>query len=429
MPLRVAFWLIFVTVGCIWMFRRPLVGVCLVLLLFPLNPSYFGLGLETIRFTLIATLCLIAAFITNPPPLVSTSRPVGKLSLWLFALFCIWSLVGTAWAYNRPMAIDMAVVMVKHFIFVCLIARIIVTEDDLKAVMWTLLISFGLKAYFGRWGYKYGVASDLQVGFLGSVLVMLLPSMFFLVVSSKKKWQWGAGILAAPFILDYIVFRSQRSAFMSLVVAGALIILFAPRRLRWRVRILGAAAAVFFVTYLTPPGYWTRMETILDPHSEASAQSRFILNQVSMEIYKLNPLGVGLGNYQYVSGRYTMGAGGLVAHNSLLSILVEAGWPGMALWVMMAALTWVKFFRVARRSPPEALTGRVAKGFCIGMLAVLPAMWTHTEHLADYYYWLVGLAIATDRISLTVPQRQLAAVPERAAPARGARRRSVPATC
>lgn len=61
MSSRFIFWMIVLIVGCLWMLRRPVVGVWLNLAFLPLNPAQFGTGLEGVRFQFIATVCLVVA--------------------------------------------------------------------------------------------------------------------------------------------------------------------------------------------------------------------------------------------------------------------------------------------------------------------------------------------------------------------------------
>ena len=46
MSLRMVLWLAVLVLGGLWMLRRPLVGVCLGVVFFVLNPAQFGTGLD-----------------------------------------------------------------------------------------------------------------------------------------------------------------------------------------------------------------------------------------------------------------------------------------------------------------------------------------------------------------------------------------------
>lgn len=410
MSLRYIFWMLLLLGACMWMFRKPVVGVCFAMLLYVLTPAAWGTGLGDVRFHYITTICLILAYLVKGREL--TKAKGAGAPLLLLSVFVIWSGVICVWAYVPSLAIEMAIVVLKHLVLAYLIAQIVTTEEDLSAVMWTVFIGLSLNAYFGRWGYRHGIDSGVSTGFLGSVIAFFIPCMFFVVVGARKKWQWIAALLGATFLLDYIVFRAQRSAFASLVAGGILIVIFAPKKLRWRTRGAALAAAAAFVLFLTPPDFWESMQAITNPETDESAMSRFMLNRASMAMVKDHPMGVGLGCYQYVSPTYVgdkrgRTGGGTMAHNAYLSILTETGWPGMILWTLTFFFAWVQFIRVARNAPPGSMVGRVAKGLCLGMVAIGPAFFTHSEHLVDYWYWMVGLSVACNRVLANMKAEEL----------------------
>jgi O-antigen ligase len=390
------------------MFWRPIVGVCLVLIFFPLNPWYFGCGLQSIRFVYISTICLILAYLVNMQSLPKPKRAVSALSMWLLAAWILWCALSLAWTVDKQMTWDMVVVMTKQFIFLFLIMRIVTTMAELEAVAWSLFIAWGLKAYFAR-GDLYGVRGDLLVGFVGTALVLFVPAMFYSVVNSKKKWQWIVGVMLAPYILDCIIWRARRSSFASLVVAGGLVLLFTPRQIRWRARLLAIGAVLFFIYVISPPTYWDKMRTILNPRQEASAASRYDLNEISYKIIQEHPLGIGLGCYSRVSPSYGWGGGtgwGYVAHNSILSVWAETGWIGGAIWTAAMFAAWLNFVRVAFKSPRGSKLKVLSTGFAIGMVSIGPSLWTHTEHLADYHYWMIPLSIVALRVLDQVREKQ-----------------------
>lgn len=386
-------------IGCLWTLRRPLVGICLNMIFFPLNPVHFGTGLETIRFQFIATICLGVSYLLHcssfPAPRTNHSRPL--VVLWLY---CGWALVVSTWAqYSGVLSREGILEFAKLLLFVWLFTRIVRSEGDLRAVAWTVFISFGLKAFWDRWGaaWGFGSASGQSVGSLGASLVLWLPSMLYVMASTKRKWELLVGVALLPFMLDFVVLLDQRSSFASLVVAGAIAPVVAPRGMRKKIWIGIGAAALVFVMFLANPQFWERMSTILEPSADASAASRFTLNAASRAMVREFPLGVGWDNYRYVSRRYlgTMAEYrlGTAPHNSFYAVLTENGWPGLVLWALAMGWTWLRLARLSLKLPHGSLGAVLARGLAVGALAIAPSMWTHSENQTDCLYWVVGFGI------------------------------------
>jgi len=385
--------------GCIWMFKRPLVGVCLNMLFFPINPAMWGTGLESIRFQLIASVCLVLAYAVNRRSLFKPNSEDAR-PLLLLILYTLWSVVACIWAVGSVAeAWEVAFMGCKLTLFVWLIPRIVSTEKDLKIVAWAIFGIFALKAILDRWGGGYTPAG-LTTGFVDGWTAMLLVVLVLVITCSRSWWEQVAGALMIPFMLDAIVFLHRRSAFAALVAGGVFLIVGAPARHRWKVISGAAAAAALFVAVLTPPEYWKWTATILKPGEESSAASRFTMNEASWAMSRDYPMGVGPGNYRYMSPQYANFPGhaerelGKTAHNTFLAVLAERGWIGLGLWLSVVVLTWVRLFRIGR-SDPKCSEFRVvlARGLCIGLLGVLPALWTHQDDRADLLFWIVGLSV------------------------------------
>ena len=368
----------------------------------PLNPAMFGTGLESIRFQFIATLCLALSYFLHYSSFEKMKRrdctPLLILVAWL-----IWARIVATWAvHSEAKAIQSCMNLLKILIFVYLLSTIPSNEKDIRIIIWTIFISFGLKAFLD-WRADMGVTQDLTVGSLGCALVLYVPPVFLLVLRSKRWWEWAAALLLAPIVLDYIIVRSQRSAFASLAVAGILTVLMAPKVLRRRSLIMVGLAVCVFVFVLANPAFWDRMGAILDPQSDMSAASRFSINSASWAMAKDHPWGVGFANYNYLSARY-MGRApsvtfGQSPHNTLLSVLTETGWPGLVLWVTAFGIAWVKLLRTFTSTKRLGVNSLAARGLFIGMMAIAPSLWTHSADGADYLLWVVGLQIALHRVA------------------------------
>lgn len=410
MSLRFIFWMLVLIGGCLWMLRRPVVGVWLNLAFVPLNPAQFGTGLEGVRFQFIATACLVVSYLIH-------HRSFGKMGkggsgpLVLIVLWLLWAMIVSTWAvHSQALALEACLQYSKVLLLTFLLSRIIADEKEMRITLWVLFVSFGVKAFLDRWGvaWGYGVREGLSGGSLRSSLALVLPTMAFLVLSSKRWWEWALAVLLTPFILDCFVLKGVRSGFASVAAAGGLSFFFAPKAIRRSARLGIACVALGFVFFLTNPKFWDRMATILDPHSEGSAASRFIINRASWAMVKDYPMGVGLDNYQWVSPRYLekrmLTGGGTIrsAHNTFLNTLAETGWPGFVLWLTAFGWVWFRLLRISRMGPPAGFVSTTARGLSIGGVAIFPALWTHTGGRFDCLYWVIAFSIVLLRLSRQV---------------------------
>jgi len=399
MSFRYIFWVGVLIASCILMFRKPLIGVCANILFSLVNPAAWGLGLEALRFQFVASICLLIAYLLHlgsmAKPLSSDLRPVRIL-----ILFALWTLLTCVWAAgSRSVAFQMGIDCTKCVLFVWLITRIVSTEKDLRTVMWTIFGCLTTNAVLVRWGVGYSTGS-MSAGFTDTWMAFVVIVVGLLVLHTKNWKERIAGAFMILFLLDGIVFMHRRSAFACLALGGLLLPIGAPKGMRLKVMAGLVLGATLFVTVLTPPEYWGWVETIGKPEEEASAAGRFVLNEASWAMSRDYPMGVGIGNYKYVSMPYIKMPGhdqretGKVAHNTFLVILVERGWVGLVLWSSMFLLLWLRLFRISRAGKGKGgFTTVMARGMCIGMLAILPGLYTHQDDHTDLMYWLLGLGV------------------------------------
>jgi hypothetical protein len=404
MALRFVAGLLLLVIGCAWAMKRPVVGVCLAMFLFIMNPFIYGAGLEEVRFQFIATLVLLLSWVIHRRELPISGR--GQLApLWWLSLFVGWNLLASSWAAQSSwLALSKTLDMAKILLFAFIMSSVVVSEGDLKTVVWTLLISLGLKAFDGRWSpLGSSMSASFTVGFAGSALALYFPLLALNVLGHFRWKQWTITAMIAMFMLDFMVFRSQRSAFVGFAVGSGLLPILSPnKRVRGQALIMCAAGLIAFTIFIANEKFWNRMTTISDPESEASAHSRFIMNEVSMRIIADHPWGIGFANFEHVSGPYisaenvngpSVGRQVLSAHNTFLNVLAETGYVGFALWITALVTTGVRLWRISCRHSGQYF-GTVARALFIGLLAIVPAMLTHNEEQSDYLYWVVGLACA-----------------------------------
>jgi O-antigen ligase len=305
---------------------------------------------------------------------------------------------------------DAASEVFKTILFVGLLTLAVRTERQMSFVMTACVLGV-LHAGFlsvlgGRLGYVpnipgrgAAVLPDPQQ----AVMVCFMPLLILIAMMRKGLERWFAWA-ALPFALDSIVGTYERTGFVCLAAQGALLLLFLPRRITWRLSPVLTVAVVLFVFRFTPEDYWSRMATIRTPDEEASAHSRFVVNEASWRILGDYPWGVGYRNYPYVAPRYLppefLSEGLRAAHNSYFSVLDETGIQGFVFWISaFLGAVWL-LRRIRKKADPKALTPTeiYAMGTELGLYGWMVGGLFQGHHEVDPAYWFVGFAVILTRL-------------------------------
>lgn len=117
---------------------------------------------------------------------------------------------------------------------------------------------------------------------------------------------------------------------------------------------------------------------------EQSSVFRKLLWQSSLSLIKESPMGHGLGTFRYHSAKPGLVIQTQLAHQSYLQMGVEAGIPGMLLFVAGLGLCLIEVLRGSRSLPPENGILRA------GILAALVAMGVHSLFDSDFSMFGLG---------------------------------------
>ena len=395
-------------------FLSPFAGIVTCLEAYLLNPTVLTAADGGFRYQLVCTLALILSWLIHRP---GSLDPVGRevwipRFLWTFvavgALSALWAVA------SADVAIDSIYELFKTVLLVGLIIRLIQTERQMSIVVTAMIIGVWHAAFlhvFGvRWGYVYGafgkefgVLSDPQTGVMISFVPLLILSAMF-GTKAQKILSW----CALPFVLDSIIETYERTALVGIAAELALILIYLPRRITLRLIPVLAAAAGLFIFRLTPPDYWTKMSTILTPHEEASAESRFIVGNASWRMFLDYPFGVGYRNYMYVSPRYlpdevltTVDDRRLrSAHNSYAEILCDTGIQGFIPWIASFVSAVFLLRRVRRQPGSEGISAIqvYAMAFEVGLYGWAAGGLTQDYQEVDPAYWFVGFAVVLAKL-------------------------------
>jgi O-antigen ligase len=412
--IKAALYLGLTAVGIVWTFINPFIGVIVCIEAYLMNPTAVSMNDGGFRYQFWTSIAFIISFlIYRPQPLPRAGRENWVLKcLWAYvaigALSALWATV------SSDIALTAIYEVVKTVFILTLFVRVIRNEKQMTMVMIACIVgalhaSF-LHIFGTRWGYvdaalgrEYGVLADSQTG----VLVLFVPLIILLAMFGSRKERilcW----CALPLVLDSIVETYERTGFTALIVEFVLVFLLVPRRQKRQLMPAMVAGLALLLFRFTPDDYWEKMATIMNPHEEASAESRFVINDASRRMFLDHPMGVGYRNYPYASPRYLEGGyltraadGELVrsAHNSYYTVLCETGVIGFALWMAVFAGTIFMLRGIRKRAGPKM--GRLevyAAGLEIGLYGWAIGGWFQSYHEVDPAYWFVGFAVVLLRL-------------------------------
>lgn len=295
-----------------------------------------------------------------------------------------------------------AVIMVASPFMLLLVANLVQTEKQLKAMAW-LMISVGVLGYIGN--YLNGRLPVNTAGLASMWIVGLATSMALFDKTLSRFVRFLLIVLAALWMhWNFVVSLSWVSGWLPCFVAGGVILFFRSKKLL-AVGILLLAIYIFTNTSILEQ--WFGNETV------TSGDTRLLAWQMNWRFTSQHLLfGMGPAGYAvYYMTYYPLDA--MATHNNYIDLISETGVVGSAFYLALFAVLvwrgWVVYQRVkGRRDFLEALaaTGLGGTLGCIVIMAfgdwLLPFAYTQT--IAGYSYtvysWLfMGTILALDLIT------------------------------
>jgi O-antigen ligase len=399
-----------------WVLRRghtlSFVGLFLFTLVLYFRPYELFPALSSLR-TLAFWIAVSTLLIFLPSQLAMegnlTARPreVNLILLLTLAAFLSIPLAidpGEAWGGF----VEFAKVVVMFIVMV----NVMRTERRLRILLF-LALAVGCVVSLGAINdYQLGnftVGGERIAGIIGGMfansndlalhLVMMTPiavALFFSTRNVIKKAFFGAcaGLMVAGNLVTF-----SRGGLLGLL--GALVVLLWKLGRRHRVLVFVVALSLGFSLIIFMPGMMMeRIASIFDPTSEmsgaGSAVSRRALLMRSLLVMARHPvLGVGLGNFHYVSIREQ------VSHNSYTQIGAELGVAAMLIYMMFM---WTAFKRV-RGIERETLADKhptrfyyLAVGLEASIVGYMISSFFGSVAFQHYLYYLIGYSICLHRI-------------------------------
>ena len=335
--------------------RGPIYGLIAYVGVFYLNPPirWWGQGiLADIRWSLLTAAVTVVALLihrTRTPGAPFLRQPV-VIGLCLLLL---WMVVQLPWVLDRDLQLEVIEYYVKFVVAMYLIYSCVDSEGNLRLFLWAHVLGcfyFGWLVYTTYTGGRFddfggaGLKDANEVALTMGTAALAVGSLLL-----TARWPGRlTGVAVAPFIVNGLVATISRSAFLALVVGGAVYNWLTPAR--WRKWVFSLSAlAVVLLLMLTTESYWSRIQTIAMGGQVVegvdTGMDRIAQWQGQLRMFRDHLLGCGhhcttiLSPSYFDSSILDERAGVRSSHNTFLSMLVDHGVPGGLAYA--ALLGWV----------------------------------------------------------------------------------------
>lgn len=410
------------------LFRHPIYGLYTYIAVFYLDAPnrWWGGGLPDLRWSLLAAVVTAIAILRLKPDPARTPWYKTFPAIFLMA-YTIWLWIQSPWAVDPQLHRECAIMFTKFIIVYFMVYRLIdtplLTADFLLAhvlgSMYLGLVALGTDAPGGRLDGVGGAGIDDSntLGMHAATAAVAGAMLIFV----KRDWRRYAALVSVPIILNMVVMTGSRGAFLALFMGGVAIFVLRPKentRLFYSLAFLG----ILGFGAVASEAFWARMQTMeaavnKEETLDNSAEGRIAQVKAGMRMFAAHPLGVGHRGFatlssQYLDASYLDSSGARSSHNTFISTLVEQGFPGAILFLML--WLWVlKSFLIARnwaKTRRPLLDVSVMSAACSGLVVVFIGGQFADFLKAEVMVWLLALVAGLRFIPVSAPSKSMSRV-------------------
>lgn len=249
---------------------------------------------------------------------------------------------------------------------------------------------------------------------LGSIIPFCFP--FFLKGSKIEKIICYTSL---PLIANGLTLTVSRSALLSLSIGILYISFLADKAVRRYILILSILMITVLI-FCSDKEYIDRISTILHINTKSQTQ----LNRLSsgrtdvwrygLKMLKDYPWGTGPGGFREISRFYmppealhfdvSKGYGVRAAHNSYLLVMVELGYPGSVIYLMLCLFALYTILKKLREIKQQRLSstffGLAVISLNASFIVTLVGGFFNSRVYYEFFWWQLGLIIVASAIEL-----------------------------
>lgn len=278
-------------------------------------------------------------------------RIPGVIQL-LLAGFVVWAAVTVRWSIAADLTFERTVTYVQLLTLILLIWEFCSEERHIEGLLAAYVLGtlvpacdtlqrflLGKMTYYNRYATTGFDPNDLAL-----TLALSIPIAYYLSLRSKGlvAWVYRVQILAAA---GTIFLTASRGGTFAMLI-GLSLILWTLHTLPVRNRIgivVAITLAVIGAIAVVPASSWQRLGTAASEVSQGTLNSRTVLWKAGFDAFETMPFGgIGAGAYPEASAKVIGRPWAFVpvAHNSFISVLVETGLIGFAIFAAMLGLLY-----------------------------------------------------------------------------------------
>ena len=386
---------------------HPWIGILVWTWLGFMNPHRLAWGFSvTMPFAMIVAITTLVAIYFSREPKRFSRQP----EIILMLVFLAWMLVTTVMAYYPTLAWEQFDKVWKIFLMIFVATLVINTKERLQALVWVIALSIGF------FGVKGGIFTIMTGGGfqvrgpngtfiagnneIGLALCMTLPLLYHLGQIARRPWLRFA-MLGAVLLTTIAALGTQsRGALLGLGAMAAFLWLKSDNKLQIGLLI---AFAVFVLVPFMPEEWMERMRSIRNFEEDASARGRLNAWGMAFNLASARIFGGGFETFQ--QAQFAQFAPDPAyqadAHSIYFEVLGEHGFPGLALFLLIAGTTWLsasRIIRACKRDPELKWLRDLMAMTQVSMIAYLVAGAFLGLAYFDYYYNLVLIVVLAKEI-------------------------------
>lgn len=227
--------------------------------------------------------------------------------------------------------------------------------------------SFAVSRVGGTVGSPNNLAAHI-----GMIIPLILALMF---ATMPKRYKSSLVALLAIAVL-LLLLTYSRGGWMGALAGGAVAVyLSLAKATKRKIGSFILLTGLLVVLAVSAVAFVPSIRARLFEHDYGAAMSRVPMSKLALNIIRQEPwLGVGLGNYTYVSKNYDTTSEAISytfnwpVHNEFLLIASEMGLPALALFLFILAVTGVNLYRIGI-SRADPILPFMAFGFIGGFIA------------------------------------------------------------
>ncbi len=326
---------------------RPYIGIYIWSWLGYMNPHRLSWGFATTMpfAQIIAIVMILSLLFSKEPKKIPWTRESIVLLIFIF-----WMLITTFFALNPEGAWFQWDKVWKIQLMTFLTLIVINDQKKLHYLVWVIVLSLGFYGVKGGFftivtggNYKVWGPPGTFIGGnneIGLALIMIVPLMRYLQLTSKQVWIRWSMIIFMMLTLAAIAGTQSRGALLG--VAAMLFFLFMKSRKKFVFGTIMVCAVIALLSFM-PESWYERMDTIKTYEEDKSATGRLNSWGFALNLALDRPLvGGGFETFRgWIFSKYAPDPSDFHdAHSIYFEILGEHGFVGLGLFLLLAFFTW-----------------------------------------------------------------------------------------